>query len=57
MRGDAGALYLNDGDWVERCTALVEHADGAFELLHWTGRRTSLARHGAVAPIALPVTA
>ena len=27
--------YFNDGDWVEGCTALVEHFDGRMELLHW----------------------
>lgn len=27
--------YMNDGDWVESCTALVEHFDGRFELLNW----------------------
>lgn len=27
--------YYNDGDWVESCTALVEHHDGRMELLHW----------------------
>ncbi|WP_242097215.1 MULTISPECIES: UDP-2,3-diacylglucosamine diphosphatase [unclassified Sphingomonas] len=27
--------YYNDGDWVESCTALVEHHDGQMELLHW----------------------
>jgi UDP-2,3-diacylglucosamine pyrophosphatase LpxH len=32
----AGVLYINDGDWVEHCTALVEHHDGTLELLHWT---------------------
>ncbi len=31
-----GVLYLNDGDWVESCTALVEHADGRLELLRWS---------------------
>ena len=36
-------LYLNDGDWVEHCTALVEHHDGTLELLHWSDRRSSLA--------------
>ncbi|HEY0178214.1 MAG TPA: metallophosphoesterase [Dokdonella sp.] len=40
-----GVLYVNDGDWVEHCTALVEHDDGALELLHWTEQRLSLARH------------
>jgi hypothetical protein len=28
-------LYINDGDWVESCTALVEHADGRLELVDW----------------------
>ncbi len=27
--------YWNDGDWVEGCNALVEHADGGMEILHW----------------------
>ena len=28
-------LYLNDGDWVESCTALVEDARGHMEILRW----------------------
>jgi len=28
-------LYCNCGDWVESCTALVEHEDGRLELLRW----------------------
>lgn len=28
-------VYYNDGDWVESCTALVEHHDGRMEILHW----------------------
>ena len=28
-------VYYNDGDWVEGCTALVEHFDGRMEILHW----------------------
>ena len=31
----AGVQYYNDGDWVEGCTALVEHFDGRMEILHW----------------------
>jgi UDP-2,3-diacylglucosamine pyrophosphatase LpxH len=27
--------YMNDGDWVESCTALVEKTDGTFEILYW----------------------
>jgi UDP-2,3-diacylglucosamine pyrophosphatase LpxH len=35
-----GVDYYNTGDWVESCTALVEHGDGTLELLHrpWHGR-------------------
>ncbi len=35
MRQIDGVLYVNDGDWVESCTALVEHFDGRLELLDW----------------------
>jgi len=35
MRTINGILYCNDGDWVESCTALVEHFDGRLELVHW----------------------
>ncbi len=27
--------YMNDGDWVESCTALVEDDKGEFEILYW----------------------
>ena len=30
-----GVHYLNDGDWVESCSALVEHFDGTFEIIRW----------------------
>ncbi|MGC4250366.1 MAG: UDP-2,3-diacylglucosamine diphosphatase [Sphingobium sp.] len=35
MREIGGIQYYNDGDWVEGCTALVEHFDGRMEILHW----------------------
>jgi UDP-2,3-diacylglucosamine pyrophosphatase LpxH len=31
-----GVTYMNDGDWVESCTALVEHWDGRWEIVTWT---------------------
>ena len=31
-----GVVYMNDGDWVESMTALVEHHDGRWEILTWT---------------------
>ena len=30
-----GIVYMNDGDWVESCTALVEHHDGRWEIVTW----------------------
>jgi UDP-2,3-diacylglucosamine pyrophosphatase LpxH len=36
--------YYNDGDWVESCTALVEHADGRMEIVDWAERKRSTAR-------------
>jgi len=31
-----GVRYLNCGDWVESCTAIVEHRDGRFEIITHT---------------------
>lgn len=28
-------LYVNCGDWVDSCTAIVEHMDGRLELVEW----------------------
>src|SRR5207302_2562702 len=33
---DFGVRYINCGDWVESCTAIVEHTDGRFEIVTWT---------------------
>jgi UDP-2,3-diacylglucosamine pyrophosphatase LpxH len=30
-----GLHYLNCGDWVDSCTAIVEHLDGRMELIEW----------------------
>ena len=35
IRRIGSMLYLNDGDWVESCTALVEDARGHMEILRW----------------------
>lgn len=32
-------IYANDGDWVESCSALVEHMDGRLEIVYWTQPR------------------
>jgi UDP-2,3-diacylglucosamine pyrophosphatase LpxH len=41
MRMIDGVLYCNDGDWVESCTALVEHMDGRLEIVHWHSQTAS----------------
>lgn len=33
IRDIEGVTYYNTGDWVESCTALVEHSDGRMEIL------------------------
>jgi len=35
-----GLIYCNDGDWVESCTALVEHETGELEILWWAEEAT-----------------
>jgi UDP-2,3-diacylglucosamine pyrophosphatase LpxH len=35
LHDDFGVRYINTGDWVQSCTAAVEHRDGRFELLRW----------------------
>ncbi|MBP7702100.1 MAG: UDP-2,3-diacylglucosamine diphosphatase [Phenylobacterium sp.] len=40
MRDIDGIAYINDGDWVESCSALVEHHDGTLEILHWAKLRS-----------------
>ncbi|SSC66501.1 UDP-2,3-diacylglucosamine diphosphatase [Ciceribacter selenitireducens] len=47
-----GIHYVNTGDWVESCTAIVEHHDGRFELISW-GHRIGAASK-KVATLALP---
>ena len=32
-----GIAYMNSGDWVENCTALVEHMDGRWEIIKYSG--------------------
>ena len=35
LREIDGLSYINCGDWVDSCTAIVEHLDGHLELIHW----------------------
>ena len=36
MKTIDGVLYINDGDWVESCTALAEDMRGNLEILCWS---------------------
>jgi UDP-2,3-diacylglucosamine pyrophosphatase LpxH len=44
IRQIGAVTYYNDGDWVESCTALVEHADGRMEIIDWAERTRAEAR-------------
>jgi len=37
-----GLTYVNCGDWVDSCTAIVEHHDGRLELIDWDGEIAEL---------------
>ena len=52
MRDMDGILYINDGDWVESCTAAVEHFDGRFEIIEWAQVRDwSMMERRRLAPV------
>jgi UDP-2,3-diacylglucosamine pyrophosphatase LpxH len=40
IHDDLGIRYINCGDWIESCTAVAEHGNGAFELVSWQDRST-----------------
>lgn len=42
IRMIGNVLYCNDGDWVESCTALVEHRDGRLQIINWPVERAAL---------------
>lgn len=47
IREVAGVRYVNTGDWVESCSAVVETEDGTLRLVNWTGAGRSRAlTHG-----------
>ena len=37
-----GVAYANCGDWVDSCTAIVEHLDGRLELIAWGSSPTAV---------------
>ncbi len=56
IREFGGVTYYNDGDWVESCTALIEHPSGRMEIIDWAAR--TAARHRTeAAPALVPIPA
>jgi UDP-2,3-diacylglucosamine pyrophosphatase LpxH len=51
MHDDFGVRYMNTGDWVESCTALVEHPDGRFEIVRWADELRQMATTDVVAKL------
>tara|TARA_S200002703_G_C3790646_1_gene243995 strand:+ start:993 stop:1850 length:858 start_codon:yes stop_codon:yes gene_type:complete len=37
-----GVIYMNDGDWVESCSALVEHFNGKWEIITWVPQESNV---------------
>lgn len=44
-----GITYINCGDWVDSCTAIVEHPDGRMELVEWRKMALLLANEPPIA--------
>ena len=49
LRDFDGLTYVNSGDWVESCTAAVEHFDGRMEIIDWSVLSRTLNREQATA--------
>ena len=46
-----GVRYLNCGDWVDTCSAIVEHFDGRIEVVHWGIQGTAASQPPAALPL------
>lgn len=49
IREIQGISYINTGDWVESCTAIIEDYEGRLELIRWIEERS-----GSADPLLLP---
>ena len=46
-----GIRYVNTGDWMESCTAVVEHPDGRMEVIRWAAAAATRSNvTGAITP-------
>jgi UDP-2,3-diacylglucosamine pyrophosphatase LpxH len=59
IRQFGGVTYYNCGDWVETCSALVEHHDGVVEIINFdpfSSARAVLNRSTALTPASVSTT-
>jgi UDP-2,3-diacylglucosamine pyrophosphatase LpxH len=57
VRDIDGLVYINCGDWVDSCTAIVEHFDGRMELVKWlTAARRATAEVEVESPPFQPIS-
>jgi UDP-2,3-diacylglucosamine pyrophosphatase LpxH len=56
LKSIGGVTYMNCGDWVDSCTAIVEHLDGRMELVAWgvTAQALPLPEGDAGTPLPAP---
>lgn len=48
----ASGVYINDGDWVENCTAVCENVQGQLVLIDWVEEREENVQHPFAAHVA-----
>jgi UDP-2,3-diacylglucosamine pyrophosphatase LpxH len=53
VRQAGGITYINCGDWVDSCTAIVEHLDGRMDLIHHAAPQYQ----PAAMPVSVPANA
>jgi hypothetical protein len=57
VRDIADTVYVNCGDWVESCSAVVEHFDGRLEIVVWTDFSSLPGSPPTQLPEPLPISA
>ena len=48
-----GVIYINCGDWVDSCTAIVEHTDGRMELIEWGMHQPTIKKKRKVSKVSV----
>lgn len=56
IRQNGNQVYINCGDWVDSCTAIVEHFDGQLELVQWGSKPVSGAESPELDESTFPVS-